>query len=136
MNYAFLHTTENQERKWRLPAWTTFKFKVKVLSPAKTMETGISIHGHIVQVGICYATCISFSETKSNWFLKIPLTSICYIYVLIWMIIYEFIHFQNKRLHKWKKPQNIYVYLYIKKTYLSLKMSSFSYFFKKIIQSL
>lgn len=50
----------------------------------------------------CY---ISSSETESNWFLKIPLTSICYIYALIWMIIYEFTHFQYKRLHKWKKPK-------------------------------
>lgn len=58
----------------------------------------------------CY---ISSSETKSNWFLKIPLTSICYIYALIWMIIYKFTHFQYKRLHKWKKtPKHIRLFVH------------------------
>lgn len=77
---------------------------------------------------LCYMHLFFWNE-KQLIFKNSTNLNLLYIYVLIWMIIYEFIHFQNKRLHKWKKTQNIYVYLYIKKTYLSLKMSSFSYFF-------
>lgn len=60
----------------------------------------------------CYMHLFFWNE-KQLIFKNSTNLNLLYIYVLIWMIIYEFIHFQNKRLHKWKKnPKHIRLFVH------------------------